>query len=101
MGLATPNFWLGTMVMIYPAIWWAWSPPMELVPFAQDPLGNLGIFITPSLILWTYLSASIMRMTPTTTLPVLRWTTSEPPGSRVCWNLRSGEGTPHARLRLP
>ncbi len=34
MGLATPNFWLGTMVMIYPAIWWAWSPPMELVPFA-------------------------------------------------------------------
>ena len=23
MGLATPNFWLGTMVMIYPAIWWA------------------------------------------------------------------------------
>ena len=51
MGLATPNFWLGTMVMIYPAIWWAWSPPMELVPFAQDPLGNLGMFLIPSLIL--------------------------------------------------
>ena len=47
MGLATPNFWLGTMVMIYPAIWWAWSPPMELVPLAQDPLGNLGMFLIP------------------------------------------------------
>ena len=54
MGLATPNFWLGTMVMIYPAIWWAWSPPMELVPLAQDPLGNLGMFLIPSLILGTY-----------------------------------------------
>ena len=40
MGLATPNFWLGTMVMIYPAIWWAWSPPMELVPFARGPAGQ-------------------------------------------------------------
>ena len=26
-GLATPNFWLGIMVMIYPAIWWGWTPP--------------------------------------------------------------------------
>ena len=72
MGLATPNFWLGTMVMIFPAIWWAWSPPMELVPFAQDPLGNLGMFLIPSLILGTYLSASTMRMTRTMMLEVLR-----------------------------
>ena len=40
-GLATPNFWLGIMVMIYPAIWWGWSPQMELIPFSEDPLGNL------------------------------------------------------------
>ena len=72
MGLATPNFWLGTMVMIYPAIWWAWSPPIVLVPLAQDPLGNLGMFIIPSLILGTYLSASTMRMTRTMMLEVLR-----------------------------
>ena len=46
MGLATPNFWLGTMVMIYPAIWWAWSPPMELIVRSpEDPLGNLGMFL--------------------------------------------------------
>ena len=72
MGLATPNFWLGTMVMIFPAIWWAWSPPMELIPLAQDPLGNLGMFLIPSLILGTYLSASTMRMTRTMMLEVLR-----------------------------
>ncbi len=71
-GLATPNFWLALMVMIYPAIWWGWSPPMELVSFTEDPLGNLGVLIIPSLILGTYLSASAMRMTRTMMLEVLR-----------------------------
>ena len=56
MGLATPNFWLGTMVMIY---------------LAQDPLGNLGMFLIPSLILGTYLAASTMRMTRTMMLEVV------------------------------
>ena len=72
LGLATPNFWLALMVMIYPAIWWGWSPPMEWVPFPEDPLGNLGVLIIPSLILGTAMSASTMRMTRTMMLEVLR-----------------------------
>ena len=71
-GLATPNFWLGIMVMIFPAIWWGWSPPMEWVPFAKDPAGNVAMFIIPSLILGTALSATTMRMTRTMMLEVLR-----------------------------
>ena len=71
-GLATPNFWLGTMVMVFPAIWWGWSPPMELIPFTEDPLGNLGMFLIPSLILGTATAAATMRMTRTMMLEVLR-----------------------------
>ena len=71
-GLATPNFWLATMVMIFPAIWWGWSPPMQWVPFTEDPLGNLGILIIPSLILGTASAAATMRMTRTMMLEVLR-----------------------------
>ena len=71
-GLATPNFWLALMVMIYPAIWWGWSPPMEWVSFTQDPLGNLGVFFIPSLILGTASAAATMRMTRTMMLEVLR-----------------------------
>ena len=71
-GLATPNFWLGIMVMLYPPIWWGWSPPMELIPFKEDPLGNLGMFLIPALILGTALAASTMRMTRTMMLEVLR-----------------------------
>ena len=71
-GLATPNFWLGTMVMLYPAIWWGWSPPIEMIPFTEDPLGNIGMFLIPSLILGTASAAATMRMTRTMMLEVLR-----------------------------
>ncbi len=71
-GLATPNFWLGIMVMIFPAIWWGWSPPMEWIPLTEDPLGNVGVFIIPSLILGTAMSAATMRLTRTMMLEVLR-----------------------------
>ena len=72
LGLATPNFWLALMVIIYPSIWWGWSPPMRLITFSEDPLGNLGMFLIPSLILGTYLAATTMRMTRTMMLEVLR-----------------------------
>ena len=71
-GMATPNFWLALMVMIFPAIWWGWSPPMEWVPFTEDPLGNLGVLIIPSLILGTAGAAGTMRLTRTMMLEVLR-----------------------------
>ena len=71
-GMATPNFWLAIMVMIFPAIWWGWAPSMVLIPFTEDPLGNLGMFLIPSLILGTAMSASTMRMTRTMMLEVLR-----------------------------
>ena len=71
-GLATHNFWLALLVMIYPALWWGWSPAMEMVPFTEDPLGNLGVFLIPSLILGTAMAAATMRMTRTMMLEVLR-----------------------------
>ena len=71
-GMSVPNFWLAIMVMIYPVIWWGWSPPLEWIPFTEDPLGSLkGLFI-PSLILGTGMSAGTMRLTRTTMLEVLR-----------------------------
>ena len=71
-GLATPNFWLAIMVLIYPTIWWGWTPPLEYTPFTEDPLGNLAGFLIPSLILGTAMAAATMRMTRTMTLEVLR-----------------------------
>ena len=71
-GMATPNFWLAIMVVIFPAIWWGWSPSAEYIPLVEDPLGNLGMFIIPIVILGTAMSAATMRMTRTMMLEVLR-----------------------------
>ncbi len=71
-GMSVPNFWLAIMVMIYPVVWWGWSPPLEWVPFTEDPLGSLKGLLIPSLILGTGMSAGTMRLTRTTMLEVLR-----------------------------
>ena len=70
--LAVPGFWMGTMVMVFPSIWWGISPEVKFVPFAEDPLGNIIHLAIPAVILGTSLSAVTMRMTRTMMLEVLR-----------------------------
>ena len=72
LALAVPSFWLGTMVVILPAMWWGWTPPNNIVPFFEQPWENLKTFITPALILGASLSAVTMRMTRSMMLEVLR-----------------------------
>jgi peptide/nickel transport system permease protein len=70
--LAVPSFWLGTLVMVLPSIWWGWSPQIEYIPLTRDPVKNLGQMILPAVILGTSLSAILMRFTRTMMLEVLR-----------------------------
>ncbi len=70
--LAVPSFWMGTMVVVFPSIWWGWSPEVSYVRFADDPLQNLKQMIIPAIVLGTALSAVTMRMTRTMMLEVLR-----------------------------
>jgi peptide/nickel transport system permease protein len=70
--LAIPGFWLATLVMVFPSIWWGWSPEIKYVPFRQDPVTNLRQMVVPGVILGTSLSAVTMRLTRTMMLEVLR-----------------------------
>lgn len=70
--LAIPSFWMGTMVMVFPSIWWGWSPEVNYVRLTDDPLQNLKQMLVPALVLGTALSAVTMRMTRTMMLEVLR-----------------------------
>ena len=45
---------------------------MALIPFREDPLGNLGQFFIPSFILGMAMAGTTMRMTRTMMLEVLR-----------------------------
>ena len=48
--MAMPLFWLATLVLIYPAIWWKWSPLTQYVGFLKNPLQNIKMFIVPALL---------------------------------------------------
>ena len=70
--LAIPSFWLGTLVMVFPSVWWRWAPPLQYTPFLEDPIKNLSHMIVPAILLGLSLSAVTMRMTRTMMLEVLR-----------------------------
>ncbi|HYY15817.1 MAG TPA: ABC transporter permease [Gammaproteobacteria bacterium] len=71
-GLAIPGFWMATIIIVSASISWKWVPPMRFTPFLRDPLANLSQFIIPAVILGFALSASVMRMTRSMVLEVLR-----------------------------
>ncbi len=71
-GLSIPGFWIATLILVFGAIWFRWVPPMDYVPFSEDPWKSLSQLIVPSLILSIALSAAIMRMTRTMMLEVMK-----------------------------
>ena len=70
--LAVPGFWLGTLIIVFPAIWWGYMPPITFIPFTEDPIGNLQQFIVPAIVLGMAMAGGTMRMTRTMMLEVLR-----------------------------
>ncbi|HYE91215.1 MAG TPA: ABC transporter permease [Terriglobales bacterium] len=71
-GLSVPDFWFGTLVITFAAIWFQWIPPIGYASFWEDPLKNLQQFLLPAAVLGFRLSAATMRMTRSTVLEVLR-----------------------------
>jgi peptide/nickel transport system permease protein len=71
-GLSIPGFWLGTLLLLLPAIWWGYLPPIGKVRLTEDPLRNLEQYFLPSLTLAIGASAGIMRLARSSVLEVLR-----------------------------
>ncbi|MBA7516769.1 Dipeptide transport system permease protein DppB [subsurface metagenome] len=70
--ISIPNFWVATLVVILPAIWWGYMLPIMLIPFTENPLGNLRMFIVPAITLGMAMAGNTMRITRTQVLEVLR-----------------------------
>jgi peptide/nickel transport system permease protein len=71
-GLSLPDFWLGTLVITFAAIWFSWIPPLGYASVWESPWINLQQFLLPAAVLGFRLSAATMRMTRSTLLEVLR-----------------------------
>jgi len=71
-GLAVPNFWLGTMAIVFGSKYLNWIPPVGYESFWSSPSQNLQQFMIPAVILGSGLSASLVRMLRSSMLEVLR-----------------------------
>ena len=70
--LAVPNFWLATMVVVLPAIWWKYSPPVIYKGFLDDPLANLSQVLPAALVLGASYGGVLARFVRSSLLEVLR-----------------------------
>jgi peptide/nickel transport system permease protein len=70
--LSVPSYWIATMVILYLALWFGWSPPVRYTRLTDDPAANLQQMLLPALIAGVAGSAGLMRFARTAMLEVLR-----------------------------
>ena len=70
--ISLPPFWVGIIVVVFPSIWWNWSPPIINIPLWEDPWGNFRMYILPAAILGMSINGINMRLTRTMMLEVIR-----------------------------
>jgi peptide/nickel transport system permease protein len=72
LGLSVPSFWLATLIIVLPAIWWGWRPVTGFVELRESPLAHVGQFVLPGLVLGVASGAALMRLVRGMLLEVLR-----------------------------
>ena len=70
--IALPVFWIATLVLIYPNLWWGWAPTVTYVPIWEDQIQNLSMFLLPALLSAIGQAGIQMRTIRTMTLEVMR-----------------------------
>lgn len=71
-GLSIPNFWLGTILILFVSLVLGWLPPIGFISLLENPWLGAQTLLLPSIALGTALAAFVMRMVRSTLLEVLR-----------------------------
>jgi peptide/nickel transport system permease protein len=72
LGLSIPYFWLATLLLVLPGIWWGYAAPLNYKQLWQDPAQNLQQMAFPALALGLTLSAITARLVRSVVLEVRR-----------------------------
>ncbi|MCY4652888.1 MAG: ABC transporter permease [Dehalococcoidia bacterium] len=70
--ISLPSFWVGIMVIVFPSIWWGWSPPIIYVHIWEDPWENMKMILLPAIIMGMAINGVNMRLMRTMMLEVVR-----------------------------
>ncbi|MCY7303569.1 MAG: ABC transporter permease [Thermoleophilia bacterium] len=70
-GVSIPSFFLATLLLLFTSKVLGWVPPLNYVPFYEDPIENLSQFILPAISIAVFTLAIVMRMVRATMLEVL------------------------------
>jgi peptide/nickel transport system permease protein len=70
--ISVPGFWLATLLLTLPLIWWGWTPPLKYIRWGENPLQHLHYLFWPALLLGAGLSGTTMRLMRNQMLEVLR-----------------------------
>jgi len=71
-GLSMPDFWVGTLIILLPIIWWGYGFSTTYTAPWVDFGNNMQVMLPAAAAIGVRASASIMRLTRTTLLEVLR-----------------------------
>jgi peptide/nickel transport system permease protein len=69
---SVPVFWIGTMVLVFPAVWWGFSIPLTYVSITQNFVQNMRMFLVPALVAAITSAGMNIRAVRTMTLEVMR-----------------------------
>ena len=72
LGVSVPNFALSILLILFLSLVFNYFSPLGYVGFFEDPIRNLQIMILPASILGVSIAGSVMRMTRSSVLEVLR-----------------------------
>jgi peptide/nickel transport system permease protein len=70
--LSIPNFWIATLFVVLPAIWFRYMPTPGYTSLFEHPLINLQQFLLPCLAIGSRLIGSTLRMTRSSMLEVMQ-----------------------------
>lgn len=72
LGVSVPGFATATLLILLMAVAFGYYSPIKYVSLLENPLKNLEIMIFPAIVMGTSMAGSVMRMTRSSVLEVLR-----------------------------
>ena len=72
LSISIPVFWIATVVIVFPGLWWGYLPPVRWTSFLENPLKNISGIIVPAFLTGLLTAGGMMRWVRTMMLEVLR-----------------------------